>query len=163
MVLSRRQQDHDTVQLITDITSLLRFEEGEKLFVYDDFNGKPITKGSRVYGNPTIGVGRALNVSGITQAESTQLLTNDIAKWYTAFPDPWFTALDTVRRAAIVSMAHAMGAQGVRDFSDMIAALQAQDWKAARDAVLLSKWAGEAPARATRCANMLWTGVYPIV
>jgi hypothetical protein len=155
------------MQPIADIYALLRFEEGDRLFVYDDFNSKPITKGSHVFGNPTIGVGRSLNIAGISQKESDAMLTADIQKWYAAFPDPWFMALDNVRRAAIISMAHAMGAGGVRGFTDMIAAIQTAlptgEWKPVRDAVLLSKWAGEESERATRCANMLAYGTWPIV
>jgi lysozyme len=152
---------------ITDVFSLLRYEEGDRLVVYDDYNGRPLAPGSHLYGNPTIGVGRALNIKGITQAESDRMLTDDVQGWYAAFPDAWFTALDPVRQAAIVSMAHAMGAGGVRGFTGMIAAiqtaLQTGEWKPVRDAVLLSKWAGEESERATRCANMLAYGTWPIV
>jgi hypothetical protein len=163
------------MQPITDITSLLTFEEGDRLFVYDDQTGKPITKGSHCFGNPTIGRGRALNIEGISEAESTYLLNNDVAHWRAELGQfSWYTNLDQVRRDAIVNMAHAQGVAGVEGYHDMIAALvkehaetvaalQAQDWKAARDAVLTSHWAGEDPERATRCANMLWSGVYPIV
>jgi hypothetical protein len=151
------------VIVINDIYSLLRFDEGERLYVYDDFNGKPIVPGSHVFGNPTIGVGRTLAINGISQDESDQMLTHDVQKWYAAFKDPWFLALDNVRRAAIVDMAHAMGVAGVRGFHDMIAALSRQDWGAAYAAVLASTWSTEANARAKRVANMLKDGAWPTV
>lgn len=59
---------------------MLRAEEGLRLTVYDDATGKPIKPGTLVKGHPTIGIGRALDVNGITEAEAEYLKANDVAK-----------------------------------------------------------------------------------
>lgn len=147
---------------INDVYSLLTFEEGERLHVYDDFNGKPIGPGSHVFGHPTIGVGRSLDIEGITTGESDYLLRNNVSIWYDRLNRfDWFQPLDEVRQAAIVDMAHDVGFQGVQEFTTMIAALGKQDWKGAHDAVIASKWHGEVSARADRVANMLADGKWP--
>ena len=148
---------------VNDVYSLLRLEEGERLFVYDDFTGQPIKAGSHVIGNPTIGVGRNLASNGITQDESDALLTHDIQRWQVGLTKfVWFNNLDNVRKAAIISMTHALGLEGVQQFHDMIASLSVQDWTNASTAVMQSKWATEAFARAKRCAVMLLTGQWPL-
>lgn len=163
--------------MITDIYSLLRFEEGERLTVYDDRTGYPIVPGSVVQGHPTIGVGIRLDAgAGILQSESDRMLANRVGMVTGALAAlTWYLALDVIRRWAIVSMAFAMGVRGVGGFTTMIAdlekehaeaiaALRRQDWQAAHDAVLASAWAkSEAPARAGRVAGMLLTGQWPVI
>jgi lysozyme len=147
---------------IADVYSLLIFEEGERLKLYDDFSGKPLGVGSHIFGHPTIGVGRSLDVKGITQAESDYLLRNDVSEWMSDFNRfDWFQVLNEVRQAAIVDMAHDVGFQGVQEFEQMITALRIQDWKGAHDAVVASKWHSEVSERADRVANMLQTGEWP--
>jgi len=92
------------------------------------------------------------------------LLTDDIQVWTADFSGyDWYAHLDRVRQAAIISMAHAMGRDGVLAFHDMIAALSVQDYTNAGPAVLASKWASEEPQRAKRVALMLQTGAWPAV
>jgi lysozyme len=152
------------VPAINDVFSLLRFEEGDRLFVYDDATGKPITKGSTVIGNPTIGVGRNLASNGISQDESDAMLTHDVQRWTLGLSKcAWFNNLDNVRKAAIVSMTHVVGLAGIQEFHDMIAALSVQDWTNASTAALASEFAARDPQRAKRCAVMLLTGQWPVV
>lgn len=150
--------------IVNDVYSLLRLEEGEILFCYDDYDGNLIKKGSLVRGNPTIGVGRSLNIAGISRDESDELLTHDVQKWTQGLSQhSWFNSLDKVRQAALVDMAHALGLQGTLDFSDLIAGLVLQDWQQASDGVLASKWASEEPTRAKRVSLMLLNGQWPSI
>ncbi len=152
---------------ISTIYDLLVFEEGERLTVYDDATGQPIVPGSVVQGHPTIGVGVRLDApDGITESESIILLGDRVGTVTLALAaHPWYIALDPIRRWAIVSMAFAMGVDGVLEFKDMIAALQAQDWPAAQAAVVDSDWwiNPQTQARATRVANMILNGAWPTV
>ena len=150
---------------LDSIYALLKFEEGCRYQLYDDANGQLIVPGYHVIGHPTIGIGRRLDQSqALTDPEVNVLVFDDINKWYGALTEfTWFRALDPVRRWAIVSMAHTMGVAGVEKFSDMIASLTKEDWPAAHDAVMNSKWADEAKARATRVSEMLVTGAWPTV
>src|ERR1039458_1807548 len=141
--------------IITDIFGLLRFEEGDRLIVYDDFNGKAIGPGSHVFGHPTIGVGIRLDGNaGITQDESSMLVKDRVQTLELSLARyPWYLALDPVRQWALVSMAHAMGVGGVTSYYKMIEALSAvpPDFAAAKAAVLDSTWAKrEEPDRAMR-------------
>jgi lysozyme len=149
---------------ITDVYSLLTFEEGNRLFVYDDYDGSALKPGQRVVGHPSIGVGRALDVKGITPAESVAMLRDDVTAWYGALHQlTWFAYLDGVRQAAMVSMAHVMGVAGLETFTGMIGALQSKEWQQAANEVLSSKWATEEPDRAKRVSEMLLTGQWPVV
>ena len=60
------------------ITCELTRDEGQLLTVYDDATGAAIKPGTSVKGHPTIGIGRALDVHGISAAEAAYLLGNDI-------------------------------------------------------------------------------------
>jgi GH24 family phage-related lysozyme (muramidase) len=63
------------------LSQMLEREEGLRTLVYDDATGKPIGPGSVVQGHPTIGIGRALDVNGITAVEADFLLENDATTW----------------------------------------------------------------------------------
>ncbi len=141
-------------------TELIR-DEAVRTYVYDDATGHPINPGSRVIGHPTIGIGRALDVHGITDSEAAYLLHNDIARTVGALSAlDWFVAMDPVRQRAIVNMAFQMGVHGVCTFTVMIGRIRHQDWQGAADAALDSLWAKvETPARAERVTKLLLSGI----
>jgi len=58
-----------------NLIDLLIHHEGIRLFVYDDATGKPITAGSICQGNPTIGIGRELSKTGISESEAKRAWT----------------------------------------------------------------------------------------
>lgn len=140
----------------------LVIEEGIKLRVYDDATGIPIGPGSHVIGHPTIGIGRALDVRGLTVDEARQLCFTDIASIVDDLSGlPWFAGLDAVRQRAVSQMRFQLGMGGLLAFHDMITALSRQQWQAAADACLASHWRDQAPARCLRIASMLVTGEAP--
>lgn len=134
--------------------------EGKKLFVYDDATGKPITKGSRVIGNPTIGIGRCLNTKGITEQEALYLFNNDIEeiKQQVAKALPWTYGLDEVRRGILAEMAFQMGINGLLKFKNTLAYVKAGDWANASKNMLLSAWAEQTPERAKEMAGLMLRG-----
>ena len=145
-----------------NLQDLIRYHEGEKAFVYDDANGKPISAGTIVQGNPTIGVGRNLAGKGLSEGEIAYLLKNDIQEVRSFLKGyGWFAKLTPVRQAALIDMAFNLGTQGFSNFKQMIAALAAGDYGAAAAAMLDSKAARELPKRYKQLADMLRISQWP--
>lgn len=143
------------------LISELRRDEGERMYVYDDANGKPIVPGYTVVGHPTVGVGRALDVAPLTPQESLALLNSSIdAKILDVDKAiPWAASLGDVRYRVLVNMAFNLGIKGLLAFSNTLALIQAGKWDEAAAAMLDSKWATQVGARAKRLSEMMRTGV----
>jgi lysozyme len=144
-------------ELTLRLLPMLREEEGLRLQVYDDATGLPIKPGTKVVGHPTIGVGRALDVNGITLEEADYLLANDIDKVAGQLDArlPWWRDMTLARQAVLASMAFQMGIGGVLAFSSTLRSMAAGDYPAAARGMLASKWAQQTPARAKRMAEMM--------
>jgi len=111
-------------------------------------------------GKLTIGYGRNLDDVGIDEEEARYLLDRDIQKCVADLSQwPWFEALDTIRRRALIDMRFQLGAAGFRSFRHLLAALAAGDYETASAEVLHSKYARvDAPVRAQTIADMLRAG-----
>lgn len=142
------------------LVELLRREEGLRLTVYDDATGKPLLPGMKVVGHPTIGIGRCLDRKGLTTAEATLLLENDIAEIQSELARalPWATGLSETRQVVLQAMAFQLGLAGLLKFRATLAAVQRGDYAAAADGMLASLWARQTPARAARMAAMMREG-----
>lgn len=146
--------------MIDILLPMLRAEEGLRLQVYDDATGKPIGPGSHVIGHPTIGVGRALDVNGITDEEADLLLSADLAK-LTAQLDmalPWWRDLTPNRQAVLGSMVFQLGLKGTLAFRQTLAAVRAGNYSAAASGMLASAWAKQTPDRVERLAALMRKG-----
>ena len=151
----------EALTLRDHLVAILESEEGEKLVVYDDATGKPIRPGSLVVGHPTIGIGRALDVHGITHAEAVFLLNGDIEATLPDMPrvvGPAWPNLSPRRQAVLAAMAFQMGANGLLAFRFTLNRVAAGDFAAAADAMLGSTWAKQTPGRAQRMAQMMREG-----
>jgi lysozyme len=138
--------------MITNITDQLRRDESEVLHAYPDS-----------LGYLTIGVGRLIDVrknGGISKDESAYLLNNDIRRTTTDLAKalPWASTLDPVRFAVLINMAFNMGVDGLLEFHNTLASVQAGNYDAAANGMLNSKWARQVGARATRLAQQMRTG-----
>lgn len=143
----------------------LHGDEGIKLKVYDDATGEPIGPGSVVKGNPTIACGRNLSGRGITQAESDQMLENDMAECETdlAAALPWVTTLTPRRQIVIYSLYFNTGlgnpARFIAKWPHFLAQMQAGDFTAAADNLESSQpWAKEVGPRAARLSQLVRYG-----
>ena len=146
------------VQSRAALVKELLHHEGLRLAVYDDATGKPVEAGSRLIGNPTIGVGRLLTADrGITEAEAYVLLDGDIAEVERQLDHhiKWWRDLDATRQRAMLSWAFNVGVGGVMKFKKALAAIQAGDWHEAHDQMLDSKWATQVPTRAKDLAEVM--------
>lgn len=73
---------------------------------------------------------------------------------------PWVRDLPDVYRAVLVNMAFQLGVDGLMQFKRSLSFMKAGDYAAAADAFLQSKAAQQTPARWTRHAKQLRTGVW---
>lgn len=143
--------------------SKLETHEGRRLVVYDDATGLPLKPGVTLKGHPTIGIGRALDVNGLTPAECDTLFSDDVTtceqKLLLAFPH--FLQLSEGRRFVLVEVAFNCGWAGLLGFPVMLAALWAGQWDRAAVELLASKAARELPGRYAELATVLRTGTAP--
>ena len=138
----------------TEITRLLRGDEGEVLHVYADH-----------LGYATIGVGILIDGrkgGGITREESAYLLQNRIAL-KTAELDkrlPWWETLDDARRGVLLAMAFQMGVDGLIGFKNTLAMIRSGDYDGAAKGMLNSLWARQTPERAKRMSEQMRLGCW---
>lgn len=123
--------------------------EGCKLKPYADVAGKI-----------TIGVGRNLTDKGLSTAEVTMLLDNDILECIADLMHTysWFVTLDQVRQHAIIDMRFNLGAAGFARFPNLIHALAVADYQDAARQMLASLWAQQVGHRADDLAAMMRNG-----
>lgn len=141
------------------LADLIRDEEPRQ-FIYDDATGKPLKKGDVIQGHPTVGIGRAMDVKGLTFEEQKYLCRNDIAEVDAALDKatPLYSQVDEVRRRVLCNMAFNMGVGGLMDFQKMWGAIAEKDWNRAASEMTDSAWAKQVGARATRLVTQMVTG-----
>jgi len=145
---------------IDAMAAQLTSEEAVRPFVYDDATGTPIKPGSVVHGHPTIGVGRCLDLHGLSSDEIHLLLTNDIALCVDTLKHfAWFTELDSIRQRAIVDICFNVGLANLLQFHVMISALANHDYRRAAIAAQQSIWFKQVGKRASHIVNMIETGL----
>ncbi len=145
-----------------DLQEQLIRDECVKLFVYDDANDNPVVPGYTLVGHPTIGIGRALDVHGISMAEALYLNNDDIKDVQNGLLDslPWLANLDVVRFAALENMAFNLGVNGLLQFTETLAALKMGNYDMAAHLMLQSEWAKQVGNRAQRLSKQIATGLW---
>ena len=135
--------------MLAESLAALRDQEGFIPYVYDDANDNKVVPGYTLVGHPTVGIGRALDVDGLSMAEATYLFSNDIAATEArlAVAAPWWNDLTPLRRDVITNMAFNIGIVGMLSFHGMISALKNADYGNAAAEMNASKWASEVPNR----------------
>jgi lysozyme len=108
-------------------------------------------------GKLSIGYGRNLDDEGISQEEADFLLTNDIEKAEATaralFPS--FDKLSDARKAVLLNMSYNMGQTVLATFKKFRKAVLEEQWDEAARQMLLSTWAAQVGARATRLAKQM--------
>jgi lysozyme len=110
------------------------------------------------YGFLTIGVGRNLDLKGISKEEAFFLLKNDIEEAVSLVEVnlPWTSNLSEDHFLVLVNMAFQMGIGGLLLFKNFLSHLQAREFDKAGDAMLDSKWAKEdSPKRALELFSII--------
>lgn len=145
----------------TLLASELKRDESLRMTVYDDATGKALNKGSVIYGHATIGVGRALDVRGITRDEAYYLLKNDITSFTLGLQQAytWFNGLSDTRQRVLMNMAFNMGLSGIGEFHDMLRYISEGRFDLAAKAMQDSHWYTQVGDRAKRLVAMMISGV----
>jgi lysozyme len=111
----------------------------------------------------TIGYGRNLEDTGISEMEANLMLSNDIGRVFQECVNEfaWFNTLSLVRQDVIASMVFQMGMGGLKGFKKMLVAIGKRDFPEVAIQMLDSGWAKQTPARAQELARMMASGKYP--
>jgi lysozyme len=142
------------------IVDHLEKEEGFRALIYDDATGKPLKPGDTIQGHPTIGIGLAVDIEGLTREEARYLCGNRVDRRIRALDQelPWWRQLPAARQTVLAGMAYQLGVRGLMNFAKMLGAVQRGDFGEAADEMLDSVWATQTPARAQRLAEMMRQG-----
>lgn len=145
------------------LRDMLKRDEALRLLPYDDATGLAFRQGDTLKGNLTIGYGRAIGLSGITQDEAASMLSQDIERHNSdlirAFPI--VSALDSARQIVLAAMCFNLGIGKLRDFVNMWQAIEDGEYLDAAAHMRDSVWARQVGARATRLADIMASGVLP--
>lgn len=142
------------------LVEMLIKHEGLRTFPYDDLTGEQVTAGSTIKGKISIGIGRNLTDIGLSHDEAMMLLTNDIERTRNDLTRaiPWWTKLDEVRQAVVLSMAFNLGIDRLLTFVNTLTFIRNGQYDKAADNMLLSLWAKQVGPRAKELSMMLRTG-----
>lgn len=130
------------------LRSQLERHEGLRLYPYRDTVGKL-----------TIGYGRNIEDTGISEGEAKFLLNNDMdsVEAYLLTVDE-YQDLDPARQTVIANMAFNLGFHGLMQFKRMWAGIRRKDYEAASREMLSSRWARQVGYRATELSEIMRTG-----
>ena len=129
----------------------------EQLKIHEGFRSNVYTCSG---GKKTWGYGRNLQDIGISEEEAEMLLKNDIYEatnqLLNAFP--WMATFSDARISAMINFTFNVGIGTVRKFSNTIEYLKNEDWEAAADEMMDSKWAEQVGDRAIQITEQIRTG-----
>jgi len=110
----------------------------------------------------TLGYGRNVEDRGVSDAEAVDWLHSDVrdAALDAAALFPSWLKLDEVRRDVLTNMSYNMGIKKLAGFHDLIAAVERQNWPAAKAAMVDSAWHSQVGDRAVRLERQMLTGIY---
>lgn len=130
------------------LKNILKLEEGFRQFSYLDSKGIE-----------TIGYGFNLRDVGISKDEADYILSHRLLNLELELSThSFFQLLDDVRKCVLIDMAYNLGTAGLLQFHDMIASLNAKNYKGAVDAMRNSLWYKEVGHRGEFLANLMETG-----
>jgi len=112
-------------------------------------------------GKLTIGIGRNLDDSGISQTEAYVLMENDIKNCEKQLLDEIseiYNGLDEVRKSVLLNMCFNLGIKGLMGFNNTLAFIAAGDWERAANGMLASKWAKQVGRRAIELSELMRKG-----
>lgn len=111
----------------------------------------------------TIGYGRNLDDRGISEAEASAMLTNDLIDAERQCLDKFkfFGKLGDVRKAVLIDMTVNLGIDGLSKFKKTLSLIASGQYKEASIEMLDSLWARQVKSRAIRLSEMMDTGRWP--
>jgi len=111
----------------------------------------------------TIGVGRNLDDTGVSDSEVDLMLANDIARSERDLDHhlSWWRQLDAVRQRVLLNMAFNMGWPTFSQFARFFSAVHQHRWDDAALEMIASRWHTQVGERALRLEQMMRTGTAP--
>ena len=110
-------------------------------------------------GVETIGYGCALSIGWPEPlAAAVCKLQLELAEAECASKIIGWADLNPMRQSVLIEMAFNLGYAKLSQFHDLMRAITNQDWKAAAEAMLDSRWASQVKGRAVRLARLMETG-----
>ena len=137
--------------------AVLRHDEGEREYAYDDATGKRVRAPE---GNLTIGIGTDLD-AGLDATERVWLEDHRLEREWHALMGHfvehgmYLALLPDPAQLALALMAYQLGADKVMHFPKMLVAVKNGRWKTAAAEATDSEWAQQSPPRAARVAALL--------
>jgi len=112
-------------------------------------------------GKQTVGYGRNLDDTGLSESEAAVLLVNDVnrAKQVLLSRVPVYAELSPARQNVLINMTVNMGVIRLLGFKQMLNALWAGNFEQAADEMLSSKWAKQVGGRADELAQQMRSDV----
>jgi lysozyme len=142
--------------MMQELLQDLQRDEDFRNRLYDDSNGQPLTKGSAIYGYPTIGFGCRADLPMPREVAELWLKLAAEERWLALLKQlPWLsTEPDNVQRA-LGNLVYNAGVQGVMGFTKMLSALQSGDYETAALELKDSTMARQRPDRAERLSQLI--------
>ncbi len=142
---------------MTDVEALLIQQEALRLRPYDDATGKPLLPGDTLIGKLTVGVGRNLSDTDLSEDEWKMFLARDVAS---ATRDvrvlcPVYDDLSRPRQLVLLSLAFNLGRNRLSLFRRFLSAVELGHYDDAADELLDSRAAKQAPERYQQLAWMM--------
>jgi lysozyme len=111
-------------------------------------------------GELTIGIGRNLSDRGVSRVEALILLESDIDYYLDRLSNEFsfFATLTSNRKIVLVNMAFNLGVAGLKNFRQMLTALEAGDYRLASAEMLESWWAIHVKNRAVELSDLMLRG-----
>lgn len=164
-------------QKFAPVSTLPTDFDGQKILKrHEDLRLTPYWDGDKI----AVGYGRNLTTNplrpeereylGLGPNERIRQLTPDQAEWLyqndfrrseasaNKLLGETYTNLDPVRQSVVTNMIYNLGEQGFSEFTDMISALQREDYDAAADAMKDSDWYEQVGVRSPELVNMMRSG-----
>lgn len=134
----------------------------EMIMRHEGFREKAYTDSEGIL---SIAFGRNIQQVGVTREEGLFLLANDIRRVVNEAADHfyWFKSLNVPRQDVVLSMLYNLGLVRFNTFTKFTAALSFQNYDKAATEMLDSKWASQVGERAKELAQIMRSGVYPIL
>ena len=134
---------------MTDLINRVKSHEGYRRKPYRDTTGKL-----------TIGYGRNLDDNGITEAEASFLLIQDLMRAEAECMKAlyFFGRMDEVRQGVLTEMCFNLGLPKLLGFKVMLAACEVGNYNVAAEEMLGSRWAKQVGKRANTLAEIMRKG-----
>lgn len=142
---------------LNPLLSDLKKEEGFRSYLYDDSNGKPLSRGSVIVGNPTIGYGWSVSTEPVTEELAEYILSYQVQDAYSELlkAAPWVSEQPQEIQQALTDMAFNLGVVGLLKFNIFLSLIKSGSYSEAADDLKGTLWASQVKSRATRIEGLI--------